>query len=440
MKVGILAPVCSRNQSWTSYDECYLAQALLPSFERTKSRNVEYCFYIGIDSDDTFFLSHQDRMPGTKVIVENCHHAPAHVWNHLFKRAYDDGCEYMFQIADDVVIETPGWTEKFIVKLQENVNRGVVGPCHPENWGLRKNAGKPFVLENAFVHRSHYDRFGFLYPWEIRNWYCDDWISRVYEGCLSYMFEDIIVHNLSVRSPNQRYTIEHPNWWACVEQGRKTLREQTKGCFSFCLYGGYTNKYYKGLTQNIDIIRRDFPTWDIVVYAAPDAEAFVRSLSGVQCVATGKPGAVNMTYRFLEIGNPDYDVVCVRDADSRINERDQWCIRHFLDSPARVYTIRDHPLHRYRIMGGLWGAKRGYHLDASVLRKYCHEIQAGYTSDTQFLEKHLRTGNVLVYSYDPTGLFADPTEKIVRIDCPGDFCGNVILFDANGAEYPEFTR
>lgn len=436
MKVGILIPVCSRNQSWTRYEECYLATAALPSLHRTFSPGYEYRFYIGVDDDDTFFLENLDRLPGTAIIVSGCANAPAHVWNHLFQRAVEDGCEYAFQMADDVVVETSGWTERFIAKLEETHNRGVVGPCHPENYHGRLREGKPFVLENAFVHRSHWDIFGFLYPWEIRNWYCDDWITRVYEG---YMFEDIIVHNTSIRTGTQRYSIDRPDWAACIERGKIRLCENVRGCFSFCLYGEYTTKYSLGLSRNVELIRQHYPQWDIVVYAAPEAEEYVRSL-GVKCVPTGQTGAVNMTYRFLPVTDPTYDVVCVRDADSRINERDRWCIQHFLRSPYSFYTIRDHPWHRYRIMGGLWGAKRGHVFDAAVLTDYCGRIEAGYTSDTQFLEKYATVTNGVVYSYHPSGLFGDSNEKIVVIDCSGDFCGNVILFDGDGNEYPQFTR
>jgi hypothetical protein len=150
-----------------------------------------------------------------------------------------------------------------------------------------------------------------------------------------------------------------------------------------------------------------------------------------------------MVYRFLPVTDPTYDVVCVRDADSRIHERDRWCIDHFLDSPYSLYTIRDHPWHRYRIMGGLWGAKRGHVLDEAVLRTSCESLDGKYTCDTEFLERHAVVTNSVVYSYDPQGLFGDPAERVVVIGHPMEqtnFCGNVILFDEAGREVPQFTR
>jgi hypothetical protein len=436
MRIAVLIPVCSRNQHWTRLEDSFLFQAALPSLARTQSQGYTYTYYIGMDDDDHFFLDARDRIPGIHVLLKGCQHAPATAWNQLFERAIQDKHEYYFQMADDVVIETPGWTERFVAALQENGNRGVVGPCHLENYHGRLARGQQYCIENAFVHKTHWDRFGFFYPPEIKNWYCDDWITQVYSGTLSLMMEDILVRNLSIRTAQQRYDVSVPRWKELIDEHRwRTVH----GCFSFCLFGEFTTKYYTGLVRNVELIRQHFPLWDIHVYAAPEAVEFVRFLSGVRCIPTGASGAVNMTYRFLSTIDPVYDAVCVRDTDSRIHARDRWCIRHFLGSPYSMYTIRDHPWHRYRVMGGLWGVKRGPHFSREKLYNYCHTVSAGYTSDTQFLDTHLESDRRIVYSYDPHGLFHDPTETVVPIACPGDFCGNVVLFDENGAEYCEFA-
>jgi hypothetical protein len=50
---------------------------------------------------------------------------------------------------------------------------------------------------------------------------------------------------------------------------------------------------------------------------------------------------------------------------------------------------------------------------------------------------------MVVYSYVSHGLFHDPNEKVVLIDCPlpnGDFCGNVVLYREDGTTYTEFTQ
>ncbi len=435
MKIAILIPVCSRKQEWTDLSETYLMNASIPSLRATMSPNHEYTIYIGVDDDDEFFLSRKDELPGKVVILSDCRNAPAHAWNKLFEIAVFDGNDYFFQMADDVVLETSGWTERFIEALLDNNNCGVVGPIHPENYYPRVADGGNGVIENAFVHSTHRQLFGYFFPWEIKNWYCDNWITEVYKNELSLICTDIITRNLSIHAPLQRYDIDYPDWQACITRGQQQLK---KGCFSFCLYGPQCDKYYQGLLENVRLIQQYYPTWDIHVYASPEAETFVGNIPGVLCIPTYRYGAINMVQRFLSTCTSMYSVVCVRDADSRIHERDRWCIEKFIESPYKVYTIRDHPWHRYRIMGGLWGAKRGAYLfTEQELRSYCQIASSEYGVDTNFLDATVREP-LLVFSHDPKGLIDNPSEKVIVIEETGDFCGNVVLFDENGKEYNQF--
>lgn len=440
MKIAILIPVCSRNQTWKTYEECYFANTAWPSLVNTLSPEHDYTIYIGIDEDDEFFKKHVDRFPGQIVWLQNCQGAPAHAWNQLFERAFHDGHDYFFQMADDVELETTDWTRDYIETLQANNNLGVVGPCHLENLIGRNSMGKPFVLENAFVHRRHYEIFGTFYDTNIRNWYCDDWITRIYDGWLSKMCMNHTVKNKSISNPNQRYEVETPEIEDLIDKGRTKIAESVKGCFSFCLFGPYSDKYYKGLEQNVKIIRKHYPKWAIRVYVSAEAESFVRAL-GVTCIPTGVSGWINMVYRFYPVLDTSFDVVCVRDTDSRIHERDRWCIKTFLEGPCKVYTIRDHPWHRYKVMGGLWGAKPSSTLfKKEDLDTFCNTMVARYTDDCNFLQRHLNTQDLQVFCYQLDGLAVDLTERVTLISQPGDFCGNVILFDENGKEFPQFIR
>lgn len=440
MKVAILIPVCSRNQIWETYEECYFANTAWPSLLRTMSPEYDYTIYIGIDEDDEFFKKYVNRFPGKVVWLENCQGAPAYAWNQLFEQAVKDGNEYFFQMADDVELETKDWTRTYIELLRANNNLGVVGPCHLENLIGRNTLGKPGVLENAFVHRRHYDIFRTFFDTEIRNWYCDDWITRIYDGWLSQICMNHTVKNKSISNPNQRYQVETPEIERLIDQGRNRIADRVHGCFSFCLFGPYSDKYYKGLEENVRLIRDYYPKWTIRVYASPEAEAFVRNL-GVTCIPTHQTSWINMAYRFYPVLDCTFDVVCVRDTDSRIHKRDRWCIKTFLEGPCKVYTIRDHPWHRYKIMGGLWGAKPSTSLfKKEDLDAFCTTISAQYTDDCNFLENHLDTRNLQVFCYEKDGLLGDPTERVTLISQPGDFCGNVILFDEQGNEFPQFIR
>lgn len=188
--------------------------------------------------------------------------------------------------------------------------------------------------------------------------------------------------------------------------------------FSFCLYG--TNPmYYNGLLENISIIREYFPDFSVYVYRGICDPSWV--LEGVQVIETGVSGAINMFHRFLPLTFAD--VGFIRDADSRITERDRWCIQEFLHSGKSYHIIRDHAFHRSRIMGGIFGWKKP--LDVSIPLSG----QAQYGADEAFLRDTvypLIVKDALIH----TNISAFHGEQTARIDIPHkdacDFIGNVL--------------
>jgi len=107
--------------------------------------------------------------------------------------AYMDNMDYYYRVNDDTVMETTGWTEKFIDELERfNPPKiGVVGPWFRE--------GNVVILTHDFVHRTHIDILGFYYPRVFTDWFADDWITGVYwpERCRKVAvvscFSDIIM-------------------------------------------------------------------------------------------------------------------------------------------------------------------------------------------------------------------------------------------------------
>lgn len=164
--------------------------------------------------------------------------------------------------------------------------------------------------------------------------------------------------------------------------------------FSFCLYGPYTRKYYQGLLENLDIIRREFPDWHAIVYVGTDVpESFrntLRSHSFCVVVPVSTTGHTLMLHRFCAIDHPDVEIMCVRDADSRIHSRDQWTIREFLRSQYMVHIIRDHRFHTIPIVGGMWGMKRG------ALPTTMQSLMAShFTSPAKFNDDQLFLQNIV---------------------------------------------
>lgn len=70
-------------------------------------------------------------------------------------------------------------------------------------------------------------------------------------------------------------------------------------------------------------------------------------------------GPSAMFWRFLPASDDDVDVMISRDADSWLSNREFVCVNEFLNSDKTFHIIRDHCYHSQKIMGGVWGVKKG---------------------------------------------------------------------------------
>ena len=206
--IGILIPCTSKGRQWKTLYETYLFNLTLRTIINTISRENKLVFYIGIDDDDVVFSKKDvqnqlidlvDRTFGNDSIqfismssVEKGHLTK--MWNILFRKAYDDMCDFFFQCGDDISFETKGWDNDCIKTLGANNNIGVTGP--------RNN--NPRILTQTFVSRKHMDIFGFYFPESIRNWCCDDWICEVYSPKNYFPLQN---HFCSNNGGPPRYTI-----------------------------------------------------------------------------------------------------------------------------------------------------------------------------------------------------------------------------------------
>jgi hypothetical protein len=133
--------------------------------------------------------------------------------------------------------------------------------------------------------------------------------------------------------------------------------------FSFSLYGTL-DKYTRGMIANMEIIRDRFPTVHVAVYIADDVPISIvdtlKSFTNINIIPTvRKEQTENSFDRFLAIDISDCDIMFVRDADSRIHERDAACIEDFINDPSKLFhIIRDHRYHSDKVMGGTWGIRK----------------------------------------------------------------------------------
>jgi hypothetical protein len=419
-----------------------------PSFLATKSSSITYNIYIGYDDDDTFYIENISKFKSITdnlICLSDCQHAPAKAWNILAEKAYSTS-DYLFQIGDDVILETPGWTEHFINKLSSNNNIGVVGPCNLINYNQRKNSNSPIVIENAFVSKRHFECFGYFFHPSIKNWYCDDWITRIYDGFLSEIQLDFICSNTII---DTRYKTEIPrNLKDLIDTSVVRLKFfNSKKVFSYCVYGTQ-KKYCLGMIKNLEQIKALFPDFKVWIYLGNDVPKeyidIYKSYKNVTLVHHDFTGARLMVYRYF-ILTEQFDFIFIRDSDSRFGERDLWCINHFYNSNFKIFTIRDHIQHGKELMGGQTGFKN--FLIPEIKTHYETLISKTskidyYQCDQDFIIPYIFHNNIKdVIAYSEFYNFGEGLN--IKISLPRksdeDFCGNVYLFDDTNNECTEFT-
>lgn len=220
--------------------------------------------------------------------------------------------------------------------------------------------------------------------------------------------------------------------------------------FSYCLYGD-NPKYTRGMVINAQQIQKRFPAAIVQIYIASDVPQTLKkeleTYSNVRLIHTERrPGIGGMFDRFTAIDCSDCDIMFVRDADSRIHERDAACIEDFIAATDKqLHIIRDHYHHKDRIMGGAWGIRRGaLHLPISILIEHWRSKHSTvhYIADQEFLRSYiypLLANKALIQ--DRYGYYKHEEELTpFRIPIENNlFVGQVHVFDASGNEYTEFN-
>lgn len=130
---------------------------------------------------------------------------------------------------------------------------------------------------------------------------------------------------------------------------------QAKRALSFSLYGE-TSVYPAVLLDNITLAERHYPGWDVVVHAERGHYATRRLMDAGARVIERDPelGHAGTHWRFDPL---DYEVLCVRDADSRVNPREAAAVNEWLATGKVLHVMRDHKRHRKKMMAGMWGVR-----------------------------------------------------------------------------------
>ena len=140
---------------------------------------------------------------------------------------------------------------------------------------------------------------------------------------------------------------------------------------SFSLWGNHP-AYYSGAIKNAKLINNEFylgwKSWFFVGSEAP--KDYIQELS----VYADKIIFVNrndfsLTFeRFSSILYENVEIAVSRDTDSRVCDKEYQAVLEWEDSDKIFHSMRDHRLHNFPIMAGMWGVKKN--IPELVMKEY----------------------------------------------------------------------
>jgi hypothetical protein len=211
-----------------------------------------------------------------------------------------------------------------------------------------------------------------------------------------------------------------------------------KKIISFSLWGDNL-KYTVGAVKNAELAQTVYPGWECYFFIGQSVPESIQNqlleLPNITLFYKNQPeNWTGMFWRFETCYDPDIEVSIFRDTDSRLSMREKHAVDQWLESDKTFHIMRDHPYHRFPILGGMWGYKKNNKYDMRNLLMSFDKTNR-YGTDYEFF------GNILypIIGEDKTvnDPFFDkkpfPTERIDR-----EFVGDV--FDHNNNRHPEYYK
>ena len=137
-----------------------------------------------------------------------------------------------------------------------------------------------------------------------------------------------------------------------------------KHVISFSLYGN-NPKYTFNAVINAMTAEVVYPGWICRFHhdktVPENILSILRSFKNVEVVerTAVRENNSRMLWRFYDASDPTVAVMISRDCDSWLSFREAFSVKKWLSSDKGVHIIRDHCYHGQKIMGGMFGIKRG---------------------------------------------------------------------------------
>lgn len=197
MKIAFIIPSTSNGREWTDFNETYLNRIIGKTIPQTYNIKL----FVGYNEDDKLYKEKSQRVDNIEnILIEwisfNSDYKgdPCAIWTILGQTAVEQHYDYLMVLGDDISMPTnENWLKCFLEKLIRNNNIG-----YSAGWSNNDEIPTQFL-----IHKTHLDIFGFIYPPQIKNWYCDNWMYNLYGDKFGNWLKDI--HLLNVGG-EPRYT------------------------------------------------------------------------------------------------------------------------------------------------------------------------------------------------------------------------------------------
>lgn len=163
-----------------------------------------------------------------------------------------------------------------------------------------------------------------------------------------------------------------------------------KKVMSFSVWGT-DPKYTVGAVRNAEQLQNYYPGWIGKFYVdATVPRGIIYQLEDCSnTIVVERPEIGDwrgMFWRFEAAFDEDADVVVFRDTDCRLCERQKLATDEWINSDKLFHIMRDHPYHKYPILGGQWGVKKNdkYDMEHLIMDFYNNKSANRYGTDYEF--------------------------------------------------------
>ena len=180
-KVAFIVPSTTNKREWSSVKDTYLFNILMSELHNKPPIDCDITLFVGYNIDDKIYSIMEERMTCNAIFHnfkiewipfnDEYKGKPTHIWNELAEVALLKGFEYMKVLGDDITLPNDAyWLSAMINKLKKNNNIG-----WSAGWSNNNDIATQFL-----IHKTHLDIFEFVYPPQIHNWFCDNWLNDIY--------------------------------------------------------------------------------------------------------------------------------------------------------------------------------------------------------------------------------------------------------------------